>query len=155
MRRTGTILFALAFALLGATCHSSGRVFYTGLYISLGDSIAAGNGASDPATTGFVALVDHDEGALPLINLAKAGARTQDVIAKQLPWALAAMNGRDVAFITVSAGGNDLAALIPNASCVQDPLPASCPLDETLRTVAANLDIILSRLRAENTSAPI
>ena len=73
MRRTALLLFVAAFAVLGATCHSSGRVFYTGVYISLGDSIAAGNGASDPATTSFVALLDRDEGGLPLINLAKAG----------------------------------------------------------------------------------
>jgi lysophospholipase L1-like esterase len=155
MRRTATIFLALAFAVLGATCHSSGRVFYTGVYISLGDSIAAGNGSSDPATTSFVALIDHDEGGLPLINLAKAGATTQDVIDKQLQSAVGAMNGRDVAFITISAGGNDLAALIPNPSCVQDPLPASCPLDATLQKVEANLDAILSRLRSGNQTAPI
>ena len=155
MKRTATIFFALAFAILGATCHSSGRVFYTGIYISLGDSIAAGNGSSDPATTSFVALVDHDEGELPLINLADAGATTQDVIDNQAPWAVGAMNGRDVAFITISAGGNDLAALIPNPACVQDPLPTSCPLDETLQKVAASLDTILSRLRAVNKTAPI
>src|SRR5438874_11224543 len=112
MKRTAAIFLALAFAMLAATCHSSGRVFYTGVYISLGDSIAAGNGSSDPSTTSFVALVDHDEGELPLINLADAGATTQEVIDNQVPWAVGAMNGSDVAVITISVGGNDRAGHI-------------------------------------------
>ena len=145
----------VAAALIGATCRTKAGVVYTGTYISLGDSIAAGNGSSDPTTTSFVALVDQAEGSLPLVQLAKAGATTQDVINKQLPWALGAMDGKDVAFITISVGGNDLAALIPNPACVEDPLPASCPLDATLATVAGRLDTLMSRLRAANASAPI
>lgn len=124
-------------------------------YISLGDSIAAGNGASDPGTTSFVALLDHDEGDLPLLQLAKAGATTVDVINAQLPTALDVMSRDRIAMITIAIGGNDLAALVPNATCVQDPLPAACPLDETLAGVERNLDTILSRLRAATATAPI
>ncbi len=156
MRRSIAVLCIAAAAFLAATCHgSNGRVAYTGTYISLGDSVAAGNGSSDPNATSFVAIVDQAEGSLPLVRLAKAGATTQDVIDKQLPWAIGAMDGNDVAFITISVGGNDLAGLIPNAACVQDPLPAACPLNETLAGVSSRLDTILSRLRAANATAPI
>jgi len=127
----------------------------TGAYISLGDSIAAGNGASDPAKMSFVALLAHDEGGFAFTQLAKAGATTTDVIDHQLPAAIDAISRGNVALITVSAGGNDLAALVPNPACVQDPLPPSCPLDSALAGVERNLDRIVGRLRAADATAPI
>ena len=116
------------------------------IYLSLGDSVAAGNGASDPRTTSFAARVAADEG-LTLVNLAVAGATTTEVIEKQLPEITEAAAGRQVSLITISAGGNDLAALIPNAACQEDPLPATCPLDAALDGVSQRLDTILADLR--------
>ncbi len=146
--------FAIAVTLLAAcSSTSSGPKTYTGVYLSLGDSVAAGNGASDAATTSFAALLAHDEGSLTLDNLAVAGATTNDVIDKQLPTATA--NKQDLAFITISIGGNDLAALIPNSACVQDPLPASCPLDDALSKVQANYDQIMKTLRKAWPNTPI
>ncbi|HYM16412.1 MAG TPA: GDSL-type esterase/lipase family protein [Dehalococcoidia bacterium] len=145
---------ALAVALLFGACGATGGArTYSGTYLSLGDSIAAGNGASDPATTSFAALLAHDEGALPLQNLAVAGATTRDVIEKQLPAALAAK--RPLAFVTISVGGNDLAALIPNAACTLDPLPPACPLDAALAQVGRNLDQIMKTLRGAFPTTPI
>ena len=155
MTRWLALAIAMA-ALLAAACGgSSSAKTYSGLYISLGDSVAAGNGASDRATTSFVALLAADEGGLETANLAVAGATTGDVIEKQLPQATDAARGKKLAFITISIGGNDLAALIPNTSCQLDPLPASCPLDDELAKVEANLDTIMKRLRAVDGRTPI
>lgn len=149
-----TFITAVALALLLSACSSgsSGPKTYSGVYLSLGDSIAAGNGASDPATTSFAALLAHDEGGLSLTNLAVAGATTRDVIDKQLT---AIDHDQKLAFITISAGGNDLAALIPNPACVQDPLPASCPLDDALAKVTANFGEMMKTLRDAWPDTPI
>jgi lysophospholipase L1-like esterase len=125
-----------------------------GVLLALGDSVAAGNGASDAATTGFVALVAADEG-LRAEDLARAGATTQDVLDVQLDPAVDALRAGGVRAVVISAGGNDLAALIPNAACVQDPLPAACPLDETLAALAGRLDRILAALREADARVPI
>jgi lysophospholipase L1-like esterase len=153
------VLVALAALLVlttAATCRKSdGTKVYTGIYVSIGDSIAAGNGSSDPKTTSFVADLARDEGNLETLNAAVAGATTRDVLEKQLPSVLAATAEADLAFITISVGGNDLAGLIPNPACVQDPLPASCPLDDALRSVDANLREIMTTLRAAHPGTPI
>ncbi|MBI2724040.1 MAG: hypothetical protein HYX50_03160 [Chloroflexi bacterium] len=112
----------------------------------LGDSIAAGNGASDPAQTSFAALLAKDRG-VELRNIAVAGATTRDVIDKQLPQTADTMGGGQPSVIAVSVGGNDLAGLIPNPACVQSPLPATCPLDQTLAGVDERLDAIIRTLR--------
>jgi lysophospholipase L1-like esterase len=143
--------------IIGVSCTGSTKASTSangGVYISLGDSVAAGNGASDPATTSFAALLARDEGAT-LMQLAKAGATTQDVIDTQLPHALDDLRSKKVAFVTVVAGGNDLAALVPNAACVQDPLPAACPLAPALAGVERNLGSILAQLRDAAPTVPI
>jgi hypothetical protein len=124
------------------------------VYVSIGDSVAAGSGASDAATTSFAALVAADE-EVELYNVARPNATTGDVLVEQLPEVLAILGSGRVGFITVSAGGNDLAALIPNASCVEDPLPASCPLDETLDGVSERLDEILRLIREADARVPV
>ncbi len=155
MTRWLALLLVLLSVLASACGGSSSARTYSGLYVSLGDSIAAANGASDGASTSFVALLAAEEGGLETANLAVAGATTNDVIGRQLPRVVDAARGKKLAFITISAGGNDLAALIPNTTCQQDPLPPSCPLDEALAGVEANLDAILKRLRASYASTPI
>ncbi|HEX5478877.1 MAG TPA: SGNH/GDSL hydrolase family protein [Dehalococcoidia bacterium] len=161
MTRPATAL-AIAVALLlvplAAACAGSSPKegpAYSGLYISLGDSIAAGNGASDPARTSFVALLAHDEGDLQVLQLAKPGATTRDVLDTQMRPALDAIASKKIAFITIAIGGNDLAALVPNAACTQEPLPPSCPLDSTLAGVERNLNLIMGQLRAADADVPI
>jgi lysophospholipase L1-like esterase len=152
---TRLITLAIALALLLSSCSraSSGPKTYSGTYLSLGDSIAAGTGASNPAATSFVALLAHDEGGLSLTNLAVPGIATDQVIDNQLPQALA--DRPPVAFITISAGINDLTPLLHNPGCGQAPLPSSCPLDETLTHVEQNFDKILKTLRDAYPDAPI
>lgn len=124
-------------------------------YISLGDSVAAGSGASDAARTSFPALVAADQDGIDLVNVARAGATTQVVIDEQVARALPALQADRAAFVTIAAGGNDLAGLIPNASCVEDPLPDTCPLQAALDGVRANLRTILDYLRDANARTPI
>jgi len=149
------VLFAfVGIAVVIASMRSSSGETGGDVYVSIGDSIAAGNGASDPATTGFVALLAARE-EVSVRNLAVSGATTDDVLTEQLGKALVPIESGRAAFVTISAGGNDLAGLIPNASCVQEPLPASCPLDETLATVEKTLNAIVAYIRDANTRVPI
>jgi lysophospholipase L1-like esterase len=149
------VLFAfVGIAVLIASLRSSSSANDGNIYVSIGDSIAAGNGASDPATTGFVALLAARE-EVSVRNLAVSGATTDDVLTDQLGKALVPIESGHAAFVTISAGGNDLAGLIPNASCVQEPLPPSCPLDEALATVEANLNAIVAYIRDANTRVPV
>ena len=124
-------------------------------YISLGDSVAAGSGASDAARTSFAALVAADQDGIDLYNLARPNATTQNVIDEQIARALPALQADRAAFVTISAGGNDLAGLIPNATCLEDPLPDTCPLQQALDGVRTNLRAILSYLRDANARTPI
>jgi lysophospholipase L1-like esterase len=125
-----------------------------GVYISLGDSVAAGSGASDPATTSFPALIAQGLG-LRLSNVATAGATTVEVNRDQVPRILPLLDVTDVRLITISVGGNDLAALIPNAACVDDPLPDSCPLESHLRRVSTGVRQLLGVLREAAPDVPI
>jgi len=124
------------------------------VYISMGDSVAAGNGASDADATGFAALVAARE-ELTLFNVAKAGATSRVVIDEQSASVLPLLGSGRVRFITIAAGGNDLAALIPNAACTEDPPPDACPLDETLDDVSERIDELLTLLRDADPSVPI
>ena len=155
MRIVASLCALVLAASAAAACSGSSEKTYRGTYIALGDSIAAGNGASDKASTSFVADLARDEHLDDVRNLAVAGSTTQDVIDTQLPDAVAAIKAGDVGLITIAVGGYDLAALIPNASCQEDPLPASCPLDEALADVEARLDRILGALRDADGNVPI
>jgi lysophospholipase L1-like esterase len=122
--------------------------------LSLGDSVAAGSGSSDASQTSYASLVAQAQG-LELVNLAVPNATTDTVLGDQLPEIEAAVGDRDVELIVISAGGNDLAALIPNAACVEDPLPASCPLDDTLYNLALGLGFVLDDLEVQFPEARI
>jgi lysophospholipase L1-like esterase len=150
------LLFVLAWGLTacGGDGATSSETATSEVYLSLGDSVAAGNGASNPVSTSFAAIVAGEK-QLDLMNLAVAGATTSDVIDKQLPQISGAVDGREVALITLSAGGNDLAGLIPNATCQEDPLPPTCPLDETLSAVANRYRTILTFVRNAYPAADI
>jgi lysophospholipase L1-like esterase len=151
------ILALVALALVAAGCDDPPvvRLEPAGVYVSIGDSIAAGNGASDPDETAFVPRLARTAGDVRVENLAVAGATTTDVIDSQLGRAVEMVAEGEVTFVTVSAGGNDLAALIPNQACVEDPLPPACPLDETLELVERNLVEIVTALRDAHAGTPI
>ena len=150
MRRL--LVAALAVGLLSAACSDGDDD--VAAYLSLGDSIAVGWSASDPPNNGFVALVAGQEDA-ELRNLAVAGATTADVIDHQLADAVSLVESGGAAFVTVSAGVNDLADLIPNGTCAEDPLPASCPLEVTLADVEERLLRIVDDIRDADDEVPI
>lgn len=168
-----TILLALvnvspALAVADLTARS-GLADDAPIYLALGDSLAYGTGASDPAATGYVPLV-HDAlrqhlpcasgetGPCPelqLLNLAEGGATTDSLLERQLPAAIEILEGRnddddpdnDVRVITIDIGGNDAVAGVFDACA--DAVTAACPgaVQETLETVERNLTAILMQLR--------
>jgi lysophospholipase L1-like esterase len=124
-----------------------------GVYLALGDSIAEGEGASDPAATDYVA---HVAGALSarygdsleVQSLAVGGHTTQDLIDTQLAPAVEVLSAGDVRLVTVTIGGNDLYQYSADPACVADPADPNCPLEAGLTDVERRLDQILGDLRA-------
>ena len=134
-------------------------------YIALGDSLAAGIGATNPATDGYVGLTatalrqgDYSERGLALVNLAVPGAKSGDLLAPggQLDQALAEIGRRqegggddDVELISIDIGGNDLLALAaPGSPCLQNPAGRVCleALSEMLGRLQFNLSQVLGGL---------
>jgi hypothetical protein len=137
------------------------------LYVALGDSIAWGDGATDPSTTAYVPLLaDYFSGtphggARESVNLAVRGETTASFIAGgQLAAAMAQIghSGSDTRVVTVSIGGNDLLDLLndPSDSCVQDPSTLTCQLlvAQALAGVAERLPVILGNVSAALASDP-
>lgn len=117
------------------------------LYLALGDSVAAGTGASTPAEGGYAALVGGRLGEVVgervlRLNLAVPGETTTSFVSNgQLDWALllltaAKRSGVDVGPITVTIGANDLLRAGESAA----------ERREALRLVAANLRYALAQL---------
>lgn len=122
-----------------------------GVYLALGDSIAAGTGASDAGRTSYPALVADAYrarvGQVQLVSLAVAGHTTQDLIDQQLPAALARLEQGDVRLVTVTIGGNDLFVFAGQAACQPDPTAPGCHVEDALLAVERRLDRILADLR--------
>ena len=123
-----------------------------GIYLALGDSIAAGEGASDPSTSGYVALVAEAlrarfGEALEVRTLADGGQATQELIDQQLPSAIARMREGDVRLVTITIGGNDMSQYGADANCLPDPSNPACPLEDGLLEVEQRLSLILRELR--------
>jgi lysophospholipase L1-like esterase len=143
------------------------------VYLALGDSLAFGVGASDPATTGYVplfyddlrsALPDHFDGEfLMLENLAVGGpaappggeTTTSMIAGGQLDAALAELTARnnsprpvdDVRVVTLDIGGNDMFAVVP--VCLGGPTPTcTSAIGTAFATFNGNFDHILDELTA-------
>lgn len=165
----------LALALLMPAAPAAARE--TPAYVALGDSLAFGVGASDPAAGGYVAATfdtlhrseRYRDRGLELINLGVPGATSSDLLLPggQLELALNEIRGRqeddssaddNVEIITVDIGGNDVLALTATESpCLVDPLVAGCQdlLQEALGTLEENLSEVLRRLRESAPKAKI
>ncbi len=138
------------------------------LYLALGDSLAAGVGASEPDDSGYVGLVynalltdpahDHD---LSLMNLGDPGETTTSMLESggQMDEALAAIasrtddrvDGNEVAVITIDIGANDFIPLVfGDSPCLPNPLAEACTQAATsaLDTFRSNFADIMRRLRA-------
>ena len=100
------------------------------LYVALGDSTAEGIGATSPSTT-YVAQIHRRLRSLypgtRVVNLAKGGATSADVVADQLERAVKL----DPQLVTISIGPNDITTRVPVAEYER------------------NVDAIFARLAAE------
>lgn len=144
------------------------------LYIALGDSLSFGVGASDPPTTGFVALVHQGLGAgWDLLNLGVPGHDSRELIEEgPLEQALSeirlrlsdGIDGNEVGAITLEIGGNDLLDIY-----FTKVIPGDCPsvaeslqrpdcvqaLEDALAAYAPNLELIIARLKEADPGIPI
>ena len=143
------------------------------VYLALGDSLAFGIGASDPATTGYAPLFyddlrsslpgHFDGGFLMLENLAVGGpaappggeTTTSMIAGGQLDAALAELTARngnprpvdDVRVVTLDIGGNDMFAVVP--VCLGGPTPTcTSAIGTAFATFNGNFDHILDELTA-------
>ena len=133
-------------------------------YLALGDSVAAGVGADDPARTGYVPVLAGllsdragcDTGAaegcpVEVRNLAVPGATTETLLRDQLPAALDVLraDGR-VRVVSVTIGGNDVFVPILQA-CARTPEAPTCA--EAVRGAIGAVDAGVDRLLADLTGA--
>lgn len=126
-------------------------------YMALGDSIAAGYRAM-PVTGAYPYLLYHDGvfASIPqtlFCNAAVPGATSADVLLHQVPQALipAQAGGFVPQYITLTAGGNDLLAILRFAMTHPDPDEVMQYGQQVLTVFGQNLAGILFQLR---TGAP-
>jgi lysophospholipase L1-like esterase len=150
-------------------------------YLALGDSLAFGVGAANPAAEGYVGLVhfelqnvrEYAESGLELENVSEPGATSGDMLEPdgQLDQAIAKIEEREaetaerddgvdteVDIISIDVGGNDLLSLAtPDSPCVVDVTTEECrnSITQTLGALQENLATILGRLRAAAPDAQI
>jgi lysophospholipase L1-like esterase len=129
-------------------------------YLALGDSLAWGDGASDPSTTAYAPLLadyfagQPHGGAKNAVNLAVRGETTSSFLAGQVGAAMAHISdpSTDVRVVTLSIGGNDLLDLLnePTDACVRESTSVMCQVlvATALGGVAERLPVILGSLAA-------
>lgn len=136
------------------------------IHLALGDSVAAGAGATDPATTGYVAQLAERlrrELAcapaapcppLQLVDLSTGGATTTTLLTDQLPRALQLLretsdddDPREVRVVTLTIGGNDVFRPVVQACLPADSTSCLDAVEGALSAYADNLDTVLGRLR--------
>ncbi len=166
MRRLLVLAMVMAMAMVPLTAGADTEA--NPVHLGLGDSVAWGYGAADPATTGYVPLVNQRasdlycvevaSGCAPvdLVNLAVPGATSTSLIANQLQPALELLTARnadadpsnDVVLVTVTVGGNDLFNPVI-AACAGGVTPECTEVIASgFATYTANLGQILGSLRA-------
>jgi lysophospholipase L1-like esterase len=144
--------------------------------MALGDSLAFGVGAANPAAEGYVALTADNlllndrfsERGLELINLSEPGATSADIVEaeSQLDRAVEEIDVRaadiqannDVEIISIDVGGNDLLSLAePDSPCFEDPLGGVCrtQINNVLSDLQRNLTRTLTELRQAAPQAEI
>jgi lysophospholipase L1-like esterase len=135
-------------------------------YMALGDSLAFGVGADNPAIGGYVALTAQAlrksdafrERGLEMINLSAPGATSADLLlaggqvdrAKDQIEKRGQEAGPGIEVISVGIGGNDLLALAASDSpCLRDTASDPCRklIADMLSSLQRNLRDTLSRLR--------
>jgi lysophospholipase L1-like esterase len=148
MRSTSTLVFALTCIGLLVPSQTSAQINFekSGYYLSLGDSIAAGEGAL-PVTHGFVYQL-YDRGVfgrtqvMDFSNVAIKGATADEVQALQVPEALCIQPPRIAvapSVITLTAGGNDFFVYIATNGIPPDPLTQIPVVADAIAAKVANV----------------
>jgi len=122
--------------------------------VALGDSLAAAVGV-DGYAEGYVSQVHRevslrDGSVLGLRNFGVSGETSGTMLlAGQLDEAIAFGRDRDVAYVTINIGANDLLGHLGSSDCAADVAAQSCAerIDASLHAYEANIDEIFSRLR--------
>jgi len=126
-------------------------------YLALGDSLAYGIGATDPATGGYVPrfadFLKDGEDIESLSNLSVPGETSDSMIGNgQLAAAVSAINNpdADVEIVTLDIGGNDFLGLLGAEPCATDPSGQACQaaVAAALGGFAGNYTIIVETLVA-------
>jgi lysophospholipase L1-like esterase len=131
MRMTSTLIVALVFAGLLTPSPVLAQINFekSGYYLSVGDSVAAGEGAL-PVTHGFVYQL-YDQGVfgqkqvMDFSNIAIKGATADEVQALQVPEALCIQPpriGLAPSVLTLTAGANDFFVYIATNGIPPNPL---------------------------------
>lgn len=121
-------------------------------YMALGDSLAAGYKAQ-PVTQGYAYLL-YQTGAFDRMphtlfnNAAVVGATSGDVLLYQVPQAIipAAEGGLQPEFVTLSVGGNDLAAILRFAATGPAEIQLQAFINQAILEYVQNLAAILQQL---------
>jgi lysophospholipase L1-like esterase len=115
-----------------------------GLYVALGDSIAAGEGARSPSSSyveQYFGYLQSTRGVTDLANLARPGATSSDLVRSQLPAALEDVNASsDTKAVTIDIGLNDL---LSDSNCSVANAP-TCPFAANLKTALTDLEAALA-----------
>jgi lysophospholipase L1-like esterase len=146
---------------------------YAKLYVSLGDSLAYGHGASRRSETAWVPLVFQGLGSgWALANWGVPGYTSRDLLDRELPHAIQqiyarqtdGIAGNEVAAITLEIGGNDLleiyADLVVPGTCpsVAESLPKPECTDRLRRALddfTPNLQEAIDRLHGAAPGVPV
>ncbi len=146
----GDISTATAMATPASTVAASPETTAAPIYIALGDSLAVGDGASDPASTAYVPLFHEylrealQIPELALMNLGHGGDTSAELIEHgHLAKAVDEIEARnfdegpdnDVQVVTLDIGGNDLLGLFQSLV-----MPGTCPDLETFLAEAECLN---------------
>ncbi len=144
------------------------------LYIAVGDSLSAGNGASDRNSTAFVPLVRAGLGSkVALLNLGKPGDTSDDLLrGGRLEQAAGEIQrrpddsipGNEVRVVTLEIGGNDLlnlySAYVLTGTCpsiteaLQRPQCVQA-LRDALSKFGPNLHEAIARIQAADPALPV
>jgi lysophospholipase L1-like esterase len=142
---TGLAVTAFLLIALSSSAATS-RAQQGGLYVALGDSIAAGNGASSPLK-GYVQLYygylqSNGSGVTDLQNRSRAGATSTDLLNQQLRAAVAAISeSSDTKAVTIDIGINDHSFDYPHCPTANAP---TCPFAANLRAILSALNTALA-----------
>ncbi len=123
------------------------------LYLALGDSLAAAVGVEGYAD-GYVSQVHRelslrDGSVYGLRNFGSSGETTGTMLHRgQLDEAIAYGRDREVAYVTIDIGANDLLGHLASSSCADDILAPACAnrIQSSLSAYTENIDAIFAAL---------